>query len=77
MIFLVMLVMGSIKANDRYLLIIHANREDCAKEIETTILHQYKGRAVLRVANRTSSQLEYIYGFSVRALAENSYQQRH
>ena len=37
MIFLVMLVMGSIKANDRYLLIIHANREDCAKEIESVI----------------------------------------
>lgn len=67
-IFLVMLVMGSIKANDRYLLIIHANREDCAKEIETTILQQYKGQAVLRVANRTTGQLEYIYELTSRML---------
>ena len=68
MIFLVMLVMGSIKSNDRYLLIIHANREDCAKEIETTILQQYKGQAVLRVANRTTGQLEYIYELTSRML---------
>lgn len=61
MIFLVMLVMGSIKTNNRYLLIIHADHEDCAKEIEVTILQEYKGQAVLRVANRTSGQLEYIY----------------
>ena len=68
MIFLVMLVMGSIKANDRYLLIIHANREDCAKEIENTIFQQYKGQAVLRVANRTTGQLEYIYELTSRML---------
>ena len=69
-IFLVMLVMGSIKANDRYLLIIHANQEDCAKEIENTIFQQYKGQAVLRVANRTTGQLEYIYELTSRMLRD-------
>ncbi|MDO4437850.1 MAG: DUF4956 domain-containing protein [Eubacteriales bacterium] len=61
MIFLVMLVMGSVKANNRYLLIIHANKEVSAKEIEAAVLQEYKGQAVLRVANRTQGQLEYIY----------------
>ncbi|MDD6519551.1 MAG: DUF4956 domain-containing protein [Oribacterium sp.] len=70
MIFLVMLVIGSIKANDRYLLIIHANREECAKEIEETVLLQYRGQAVLRVANRTSGQLEYIYELTTRMMEE-------
>ncbi len=68
MIFLVMLVMGSVKTNNRYLLIIHANKEECAKEIEATILHQYKGKATLRVANRTSEQLEYIYELTTRII---------
>lgn len=66
MIFLVMLVMGSVKTNNRYLLIIHADKEDCAKEIETTILQEYRGQAVLRVANRTAGQLEYIYELTTR-----------
>ena len=34
MIFLVMLVMGSVKTNNRYLLIIHADCEEAAKRIE-------------------------------------------
>lgn len=68
MIFLVMLVMGSVKTNNRYLLIIHADKEECAKEIEATILHQYKGKATLRVANRTSEQLEYIYELTTRII---------
>lgn len=70
MIFLVMLVIGSIKANDRYLLIIHADREESAKEIEDTVLLQYRGQAVLRVANRTSGQLEYIYELTTRMMEE-------
>lgn len=41
MIFLVMLFMGSVKANDRYLLIVHANNAAAAKAIEETVLVQY------------------------------------
>lgn len=69
-IFLVMLVMGTIKSNDRYLLIIHANNEECAREIEETMLLQYKGQALLRVANRTTEQIEYIYELTTKLMAE-------
>lgn len=68
MIFLMMLVMGSVKTNNRYLLIIHADREECAREIEELILRQYKGQATLRVANRTVGQLEYIYELTTRVI---------
>lgn len=70
-IFLVMLVMGSVKANDRYLLVVHANKESAGKEIEETILLQYKGKASLRVANRTKERLEYIYELSSRTIEES------
>ena len=72
MIFLVMLVMGSVKTNNRYLLIIHADKEECAREIEETVLLQYKGQAALRVANRTSQQLEYIYELTARMIEEKN-----
>lgn len=72
MIFLVMLVMGSVKTNNRYLLIIHADKEECAREIEETVLLQYKGQATLRVANRTSQQLEYIYELTARMIEEKN-----
>lgn len=67
-IFLMLLFMGSVKSNDRYLLIIHADREECVKEIEELILRQYKGKASLRVANRTKGHLEYIYELSSRVI---------
>lgn len=72
MIFLVMLVMGSVKTNDRYLLIIHGDREECAKEIEETMLLQYNGQASLRVANRTATQVEYIYELTTRMLQQKN-----
>ena len=68
-VFLVMLLMGSVKANDRYLLIIHADKESAGKEIEELVLVQYKGKASLRVANRTKEQLEYIYELSAKTIA--------
>lgn len=67
-IFLVLLVMGSVKSNDRYLLIIEADREEAAKKLEETVLLEYKGAAVLRVANRAEGQLEYIYEMTKKTL---------
>lgn len=67
-IFLVLLVMGSVKSNDRYLLIIEADREEAAKKLEETVLLEYKGAAVLRVANRAEGQLEYIYEMTRKTL---------
>ena len=71
MIFLVLLLMGSVKANDRYLLIIHADEESAGKEIEELVLVQYKGKASLRVANRAKQQLEYIYEISSKLIEES------
>ena len=71
MIFLVMLVMGSVKSNDRYLLIIDADGEEFSREIEETVLVQYKGKAVLRVANISKGQAEYIYELTSRVIAES------
>lgn len=65
-IFLVMLFMGNVKSNDRYLLIIQAT--GYSKEIEERMLIEYEGKAVLRVANRTQDQMEYIYELSARIL---------
>lgn len=71
LIFMVMLAMGSVKANDRYLLIIHADKESAAKEIEDAVLIQYKGKASLRVVNSTKEQLEYIYELSSKIIANS------
>ncbi len=70
-IFIVLLIMGSVKSNNRYLLIIHADREENAKEIENLILLQYEGKAMLRVANRAKEQQEYIYELTEKVLKES------
>lgn len=70
-IFIVLLIMGSVKSNSRYLLIIHADREENAKEIENLILLQYEGKAMLRVANRAKEQQEYIYELTEKVLKES------
>lgn len=67
-IFAVMLLMGCVKANDRYLLIVHADEEQAGKEIEKLVLTQYQGKASLRVANHTKERLEYIYELSSRVI---------
>ena len=68
MIFLVMLIMGNVKSNDRYLLIIHADSDAACKKIEDTMLIQYKGKATLRVANQTKNQIEYIYELTTQTI---------
>lgn len=66
-IFLVMLVMGTVKANDRYLLVIHA-APDATLEIEKEIMVQYEGRAQLRVRNQSRESTEHIYELSQKLL---------
>lgn len=67
-IFLVLLFTGNVKANDRYLLIIHAKGEESAKKIEEEVLIKYNGKAFLRVANRSKEQIEYIYELSTKTI---------
>jgi len=66
-IFLLMLILGVVHANDRYLLIIHAG-ECNTGEIEKAILTSYYGKAVLRVKNTTRTHNEYIYELSKKIM---------
>lgn len=68
MIFLMMLIMGAVKSNDRYLLIIHSDT-DASTRIEETVLVQYEGKALLRVKNQRRESTEYIYEMSARIIA--------
>ncbi len=70
LIFLVMLMLGAIKSNDRYLLIIHASA-GVSQKIEEAILVQYEGKAQLRVRNQGKDDVEYIYELS-RQLMERT-----
>ena len=40
-IFVVLLAMGSIRSNDRYLVVIHSDKEEADREIEETVLLGY------------------------------------
>ena len=64
-----MLVMGTIKANDRYLLIIRGAPAS-SSQIEEAVLLQYEGKALLRVRNEGTEDVEYIYELSQRILEE-------
>lgn len=66
-IFLFLLIFGVIKANDRFLLIIHADRE-AEKEIEQTVMTSFKGKEMIRVKNTTAKKVEYIYELSQRLM---------
>lgn len=81
-IFLVMLFFGKIQNNERYLLVIRANREQ-SKEIEELINSAYAGKAILKVRNSTNQSVEFIYELSQQIInkyakdvniAENLYQ---
>ncbi|MGI6176692.1 MAG: DUF4956 domain-containing protein [Christensenellales bacterium] len=64
-IFLIMLIFGTVHANDRYLLIIRASGTNgVEEEIEKAILSAYSGKAMLRVHNTTRENVEYIYELS-------------
>lgn len=62
-IFLVMLLFGTLKSNDRYLLIVHGDRV-CEELVEKTILINFEGKAKLRVKNTSKDRTEYIYELS-------------
>jgi len=62
-VFLIMLILGMIRANNRYLLIIHAD-STATEAIERIILATYTGKADLRVKNTTANTVEFIYEVS-------------
>lgn len=64
-VFLTMVLLGRIKSDGQYLLIVHGKRAE-HKQIES-IVYLYVKSAELRVKNTTADAVEYIYTFSRRA----------
>ncbi len=66
-IFLVMLVMGNVQNNDRYLLVVRGSAE-CAEEVSSVIEKYFSGKAKFRVENSTTQTVEEIYEVSQKVL---------
>lgn len=60
MVFLVILILGCIKNDNRMLIIIRADR-GCTPIIKSLIYKLFSGKAILRVENTTSETVELIY----------------
>lgn len=75
-IFVVLLAMGSIRSNDRYLVVIHSDKEEADREIEEMVLLGYQGKALLRVADHGNGQLEYIYELTEKSLEAGKKQEK-
>lgn len=59
-VFLVILILGCIKSDNRMLIIIRADR-GCTPMIKSLIYKLFSGKAILRVENTTSETVELIY----------------
>lgn len=62
-VFVVLLLLGRVKNNQRILLIVKASRES-EIQIEGTVFKQFNKKAVLRVKNTTEKSIEWIYELS-------------
>lgn len=70
-VFVVLLLLGRVRNDNRFLLIIKARNEHNL-EIEKTVSQYFSNKAVLKVKNTTKEQLEYIY-----ELTRNVYDKAH
>lgn len=68
-IFLIFLIIGAIRSDNRMLLSIRAKRSRC-ENIESQVFRYFGSGAVLRVKNTTEENAEYIYELS-RKILEN------
>lgn len=68
-IFLFLILFGFVKANERYLLVIRAERA-VSEEIRKTVDRVYSAKANLRVENTTANTAEYIYELSTSLINE-------
>lgn len=66
-IFLVMLIIGNVQNNDRYLVIVRAGSK-AADEIKNLIDRHFDGKARFRVENSTVDMVEEIYEVSQKVL---------
>ena len=70
-VFVVLLLLGRVRNDNRFLLIIKAKNKHNL-EIEKTVSQYFSNKAVLKVKNTTKEQLEYIY-----ELTRNVYDKAH
>ena len=70
-VFVILLLLGRVRNDNRFLLIIKARNEHNL-EIEKTVSQYFGNKAVLKVKNTTKNQLEYIY-----ELTRNVYDKAH
>ena len=68
-IFLIFLIVGAIRSDNRMLLIIRAKRSRC-ENIESQVFRYFGTGAVLRVKNTTDENAEYIYELSRKILGK-------
>lgn len=66
-IFCLLLLIGNVKGNDRYLLIIRTSGSPDT-QVEKVMDARYKGKARLKVKNSSADQAEYIYELSAALL---------
>lgn len=66
-IFLLLLLFGAVKSNERYLLIIRCERSE-SEQIEKLVDDKFGGMTRLRVANTAADSAEYIYELSEKVL---------
>lgn len=69
-IFCLMLIIGNVNNNERYLVIIRGNFADGAS-VEEIMNEHYKEKAKLRVKNSSRQDVEYIYEVSTKLLKDN------
>lgn len=70
-IFCLLLLVGNVRNNDRYLLIIRTSGSPDT-QVEKIMDARYKGKARLKVKNSSADQAEYIYELSAALLALTS-----
>lgn len=68
-IFLVLILFGAVKSNERYLLIIRCPQGN-AEEVEKLVEGRFRGKARMRVDNSTAENAEYIYEVSEKVINE-------
>ena len=68
-IFLIFLIMGAIRSDNRMLLIIRAGRSK-QNAIQAQVFKMFKNKAVLRVRNTSESHVEFIYEITQKTLNE-------
>ncbi len=66
-VFFVMLILGNVRSNDRYLIIVRGN-ESCEEKVNNTLKGIYGNKAELKVANLNRDQMELIYEISSRVM---------